>query len=279
MLKSYFFIPANNLKFLKKIKELPANYIVFDLEDAVLGKELNECFSNLSSIKIEPNYFVRLQFFDNETLLNEIEFNFLLNLGFKNFIIPKYSGVEQARVIGTFLQKYKCGQGISFVLLVEDPLSLLLLLESLKCKPINITGLGLGSHDYCNSMGMKHSSHNLYFARQLILNYAKAFDLDAIDTVSVDIEADLEFCNESLDAFNMGFTSKFLIHPRQLKNMNEIKYYTNEEVEEAEKVYDKIIAIKTQKKAIVRIDGKVYEKPHVNRIINIIKWKNTYGSK
>lgn len=277
MLRSYFFIPANNQKFLKKSEELPSNYIVFDLEDAVLGNELDVCLNNLKLIKPEQNHFVRFRFFENGIILNENEFGILLNLGFRNFVIPKFSGVEQAKAINAFLRNRQFNIEVSFILLLEHPHALLSLLESLKSSLIKIVALGLGSHDYCNVMEMKHNSHNLYFARQLVLNYAKAFNLDAIDTVSVNIEDDVEFHDESLEAFNMGFSGKFLIHPRQLKVLNEIIYYSNAEVEEAENVYDKIMSIKHQKTAIVRIDGKVYEKPHINRIINIINWRNNYG--
>jgi citrate lyase beta subunit len=158
-------------------------------------------------------------------------------------------------------------------------MSLLNLFESLNNNLINVTAIGLCTHDYCNAMGMKHTTNNLYFARQTVLNHAKAFHIDAIDTVSVNIEADEEFYEESLYSFNMGFTGKFLIHPRQLKIVNEIEYYSKAEVEEAEKVYDKIMEIKDNKTAVVRIDGKVFEKPHINRIVNIINWKKYHGSK
>ena len=279
MLKSFFFVPANKLKFIEKSKDLPANYIVFDLEDAVLSNELDICFKNLALFKPQPNHLVRFRFFENEIELNEIEFQSLLDLGFRHFIIPKFSGIVQAKSVQLFLQGLKFGQEVSFILLLEHPVGLLSLYQTLTARLIKVTGLGLGSHDYCNAMGMEHTSGNLYFAKQMVLNHAKAFNIEAIDTVSVNLEDDPGFTEESLDAFRMGFTGKFIIHPRQLKLLNGLQYYTEEEVKEAEKVYEKIMRIKEQKTALVRIDGKVFEKPHINRIINIINWKNSHGSK
>lgn len=43
-------------------------------------------------------------------------------------------------------------------------------------------------------------------------------------------------------------------------------------------VYDKVIDILDKKTAVVRVNGKVFEKPHVKRIVNIMKWKNKYGT-
>ena len=278
MLKSFFFVPTNNLKFINKSKGLLADYIIYDIEDAVLEDELVVCFQNLLSVKLERNQFVRFRFFDENTSLNENEFEKLLKIGFRKFIIPKFIGLTQAEAIKVFLKKHELYQDVSFILLLENPLGLLSLYETLKNNLITVTALGLGSHDYCNVMGMKHTNSNLYYARQFVLNHAKAFDLDAIDSVSLNIEADVEFYDESLDAFQMGFDGKFLIHPRQLKLLPEIKYYTEAEVEEAEKVYDRIMEIKNQRTAIVRIDGKIYEKPHINRIININNWRKNYGN-
>ncbi|HLP04511.1 MAG TPA: aldolase/citrate lyase family protein [Paludibacter sp.] len=279
MLKSFFFVPANNLKFIEKSKVLLADYIVFDLEDAILGNELEACFQNLSSMELVSNHIVRFRFFDENENLNQTDFEKLLKIGFRQFIIPKFGGVAQAKTIKTFLEKQRSKIEVSFILLLENPTGLLSIYETLNMGLISITALGLGSHDYCNAMGMKHTNSNLYFARQMVLNHAKAFNLLALDTVSVNIGYDDEFKEDSLIAFNMGFDGKFVIHPQQLKLLSEIEYYTEKEVEEAEKVYEKILEIKALKTAVVRIDGKVFEKPHINRIIKIINWKKNYGSK
>jgi citrate lyase beta subunit len=128
-------------------------------------------------------------------------------------------------------------------------------------------------------MRMKHTNGNLYFAKQMVLNCAKAFNLIALDTVSVNIYNDEEFKEDSLAAFNMGFDGKFIIHPQQLKLLKGLKYYTEKEVEEAEQAYEKILEIQNCKSSVVKIDGKVYEKPHIARILNIINWKQNYGNK
>jgi uncharacterized protein YprB with RNaseH-like and TPR domain len=43
-------------------------------------------------------------------------------------------------------------------------------------------------------------------------------------------------------------------------------------------VDDKVIDILDKKTAVVRVNGKVFEKPHIKRIVNIMKWKNKYGT-
>ena len=279
MLQSFMFVPANSLRFIKKSKELLADYIVYDLEDAVLKDELEECFENISSVQLGDNQLVRFSVFDENSNLNESDFEKLLKIGFRRFVVPKFSGVSQAEALKGFLEKYRSYEKVSFVLLIEDPASLLSISEVLNRNLIEVAALALGSHDYCNAMGMKHTNSNLYFAKQMILNHAKAFGVEAIDTASVNVEADVEFKSDSLDGFNMGFDGKFVIHPRQVNLLKGLMYYTPEEVLEAELVYDKVIDILDKKTAVVRLNGKVFEKPHVKRIINIVNWKNKYGTK
>ncbi len=279
MLKSFMFVPANNLRFITKSNELLADYIVYDLEDAVLSDELDMCFNNLLSVQLESNQLVRFSVFDENSNLNERDFEQLLKLGFRKFVVPKFSGVYQAEALKGFLEKYNSYENVSFVLLIEGPGSLLSIYDVLSRNLINVNAIALGSHDYCNAMGMKHTDSNLYFAKQMILNHAKAFGIEAIDTVSVNIEDDVEFKSESLDGFNMGFDGKFVIHPRQVSLLKGVVYYTPEEVLEAELVYDKVTDIVDKKTAVVRINGKVFEKPHVKRIINIMNWKHKNEAK
>ncbi|MDR2010392.1 MAG: hypothetical protein LBQ22_07915 [Bacteroidales bacterium] len=278
MLKTFLFTPANNLKFIRKSEQLSADYLIFDLEDAVLNDEFGVSIENLKTVCLQDKHFARFGFFNDKNQLESEKFEILLNLGFRNFVIPKFIDIEQIKKIHAFLQDTYFIDKVSFILLIENPVGLLNLFDVLKSRLLNFIGLGLGSHDYCNAMNMEHSLANLYFARQMVLNNAKAFNIIALDIVSTDLEDDNSFREESLNGFRMGFDAKFLIHPKQLDLLKKIKYYTDEEIAEAEKVYERILDIQNQKASVISIDGRVYEKPHVKRIINIVNWRRTYGS-
>ncbi len=281
MLNTYFFIPANSKKFIEKREILPSNFIVFDFEDAILDSDYELCLSNIKEILIKDNYYARVRFYDSfsEKIITRV-FHDLLKLGFKNFLIPKFTQISNIQTISDYLSTINFNkETLKFVLLVEHPRGLFSLVDTIKSGILPITALGFGSHDYSNVMGMKHSLDNLSFARNYVLNVAKAYNLEAIDIVSTNLSDTDGFRHECINAFEMGFDSKFLIHPKQLEIINSIEYYTPEEVVEAEKVYNQILKIKNNEASVLNIDGKVYEKPHIQRIINIIKWRNSYGSK
>jgi len=282
MLKTYFFIPANVSKFIGKAATIPSDYIVFDLEDSVAFNEIDEALGNLKCIDIRKNYFVRPALFAKNKLdVDKDMLHSLIDIGFTNFIIPKFSDILQlAKLKEIFaLSSLYDYHTFKFVILVEHPAGLLFLKEAVQSKQLNISALALGNYDYCNAMGMKHNLENLYYARQTILNTARAYDLSAIDIVTLDYKDREAFCSEVLNGFSMGFDSKFLIHPMQLEQIHSIKYYSDEEVAEARELYPKILEMMHNKTSIVKLNGKIFEKPHINRIINIINWNNRYGSK
>ena len=132
-----------------------------------------------------------------------------------------------------------------------------------------MTGIGLGSHDYTDVIGMKHSLEYLSYARNHVLNMGKAHNLITIDIASMNIKDDQNFKDECLDAFNMGYDGKFILHPNQLNLLNEVEYYSSTEIDEAKKVYLDICKIADDSEAIIYIDGKVYEKAHIKRIKKI----------
>ncbi len=164
-----------------------------------------------------------------------------------------------------------------FILLVEHPAGLFEIIPVLKEGLINSVGVTLGSHDYFDALGMKHTLQKLYFGRQFVLNLAKAFDVDVTVIVSLETMDYSFFNNECLDRFQMEFDRKFLIHPGLLKSMNNLRYYSHEEVEEALTVQAQLDDIQTGRTPVIRMNGKAYEKPHVNRLEKIIKW-STYNA-
>ncbi len=278
MLESYLFIPSNQKRYIEKIPNLNANNYVFDMEDSVLKEDYEVCIHNLSNIEIKSNYFIRFRLFDENNSFNDTDFRLLVELGFKNFVFPKYREPYQLEIIRNFINNESINVQLKFLLLIEDPMGLLTVTDALKSNLLNIIGIGLGSHDFCNYMEMKHEINYLMHAKQILLLNAKAYGIAAIDTVNINFNDEQGFKNECLHSFHIGFTAKFLIHPNQVILLKQVEYYSKDEVNEAYNVYEKILDLKKGNVAIIKIDGKVYEKPHINRILKIVKWSKDYGN-
>lgn len=279
MLKTFFFIPANNKKFIKKAPSIVANYYIYDLEDSISKNEKSIAIENLRKIQITENTYVRPNLYNDDGTINSKLILELIEIGFKNFLIPKVSDLIQIQALNEIVKiSNKRFDKFNFILLIEHPAGIINLTEIIRSKLLNIKFVGLGNYDYSNAMGMKHTLDNLSYARNSILNIAKAHNIEAIDIVSLNLDAEEEFINEVLNGFSMGFDAKFIIHPKQIQVLNKIQFYSDEEIKEALLVYPYILDIKNEKISLKKINGRIYEKPHIKRIINIVNWSKRDGS-
>lgn len=166
------------------------------------------------------------------------------------------------------------------IVLVETPKCFVNLKEILIKYQNSINAVGFGSHDFCTLMGMKHNLNNLiHFKNELIL-LTKAFGVKYIDTVDLNLSDFTEFKKECLFAFENGADGKFIIHPKQLEQLNKVEYLTSNEIETIRNKYEFIKDLDEDTIDIFKIGEEILEKPHINRINQLYqKLKKYDGSK
>ncbi len=276
MFASHFFIPADKQRFIEKIKTLDCTNVIFDMEESVHSNNLQTCIENLSNIAIKENFSVRfpinyINIEKNDTLLKQ-----LYDIGFRSFTLPKIESNQHLENTLEFFKAHNMND-VRLNIYIETPLALVNL-ESMTSKHhAIIDNILLGSHDFCNAMGSKHTSENLLYLRQKNITIGKAFGVNVIDIVTPNI-CNLDLLKtECVDSFNMGFDGKALIHPLQLEAFNTALYFTIEEVKEANQVKNELDILGPDKFSIIKINGKIYEKPHIKRIFEIIEWNKKGG--
>lgn len=272
MIETYFFIPANKHRFIEKIPEISADNFVLDFEDA-LSNDFDLAFDNVEKLTNKDFFWVRPTLFDKGNNLDTKVLKKLISLGFKNFILPKVETVDEMEVISNF----SFSKENKFILLIESAKAYLNI-KSLLETQLNIVGISLGSHDFFNDLGMKYSLKNLKRFRENIHLFARAYKIESIDVASMLIEDVKEFKEEVLTGFQMGYRSKFILHPKQLEAMNEMLFFDDDEVAFAKKVLSGKPNL-TSEIGVLNIDGRILEKPHVKRILEIKKWIQKYESK
>jgi citrate lyase beta subunit len=144
-----------------------------------------------------------------------------------------------------------------------------------------IHAIGFGSHDFCSITGLKHTLEYLSHYKQELILFAKAYGIDFIDGVDLNLRDYANFIKECVFAFEAGAAGKFLIHPAQLRELNQIEFIREEERKQIQAVYDKIKDVTVEELDVYTVNGVVYEKPHIQRIKYLMNrlQKNEYGSK
>lgn len=269
-MESYFFIPAARKDFVENVQHLGADHFIFDFEDSIDTSKLDDALETVSNITIDPGFFVRFYWYDRDADRSYFYIDKLIGLGFRNFVIPKFHGKEELDRICEFLRSYPQFPEFKVILLIENPQSLMDIPAILAShRPF---GVALGSHDYCAEMNMLHTSGNISWARNYLLNSARSAAVQCIDYASMNLVDEAEMELQLRDAFNMGFEGKLLIHPWQLEMFRRTTYFTPDELEIALKLKEKIEEIGgIANFTIARIGGIVIEKPHLGRYFRILK--------
>lgn len=270
-MNSYFFIPGTRLHKIGVIQALKVTAIIIDLEDAVKGTERQSIIDTVIVDDTFKNYFFRVPLYDqNNQLLNLDIFDRLVNSGIKNFVLPKLYNKKDLLYI-TDKSKYK---HLKFLLLIESPRFFLEIEDVLLYnRPKQITGIGLGSHDFMAEIGGVHHLKNLDYIRTQLLYLARATDITAIDIASMELKNAENFRNEMIDGFEKGYDAKFFIHPWQMELKNDLILYNQEDLDWALEVKSvlKSVGDRDEFNPIV-IKGNIIEKPHILKMQKILDY-------
>lgn len=273
LIKSFFFIPSNNQRFIEKSTSLNGiDHRVFDLEDSINSENLNDALLNLSNVEATVNDWIRIPTYKFE----KQDFNYLIDLGFSKFIVPKLNNNDELELLIKLLNELL--SDFSLILLIEKPQFLLNLQSTLQDHKDYVYGIGFGSHDFCAESNIAHLPSFIDPIRLKISLIAKSFSIISIDIASMNSSNKSDYFTELRTGFNMGYDAKFLIHPTQLSYLSEFPYFSKEQFIEAVSVLNEYNKLDDGKVVLSR-NGKIYEKPHMNRFKLIKEWgKLFYGT-
>jgi len=265
VLDSYFFIPGDKPKFLKKTGELKADFFVIDLEESVSKNNKLLALDNIYKLDINQYTFVRIPFKDN--VYSEDQLSYLINKFRGRIVLPK---VLDNNDLKKLISIHNFTFSLNLIVLVENPTCFISLSNIIKENINHIHAIGFGSHDFCSAMGIKHSLKHLSYYRNKLILISKAFGVKYIDGVDMNIRDLSDFVEECIFAFNSGADGKFIIHPDQLKKMHDIEYLSKIEVEKMLEINKKTLPTNEKDIDVIEFEGKVYEKPHLERIKKLI---------
>ena len=255
MLRSLLFVPAKE-KMLNKIASFTADGYIIDLEDSISeeekGNALISVITFLEEHKEMSNLFVRLnknRFKEEAVALN----------GFRvGFMLPKFETPEEySSLDGVWTQH-------SVVALIETPMGVLKVQETARCEWVD--ALAFGAEDYTASVNMLNDDTMLRPVKSTMVMTAKAYGKKIFDTPSFKLNEETEFEQEVKNAVGLGFDGKMAISPKHIQFINDS--FNSNDLEYLRSV---ITRYEADGNAVVVIDGKVYEKMHINRFKKIIK--------
>src|SRR5208337_3436913 len=239
--RSVLFMPGSNARALDKARALPADGLIFDLEDAVAP--------------------------DAKTMARE-QIAAALKLG-------GYGGRElivRINGLGTpWGFDASAPASLSIWCTMETPLGILHA-EEIAASSRRIECLVMGTSDLTNDLHAAHTRERLPMLTSLglCLLAARAFALGILDGVYLDLADDDGFAHSCVQGKELGFDGKTLIHPKTIAKANEVFTPSPDEVAWSRKLIAAHADASRAGKGITVVDGKLIENLHVENAKRLV---------
>jgi citrate lyase subunit beta/citryl-CoA lyase len=268
--RSVLYMPGSNARALEKARELPADAVILDLEDAVApdakaqAREL--IVKSLQNGGFgEREVFVRINGLDTHWWVEDL--NAIIAAKPNAVLLPKVSEPGQLQDVAQRLVDLGAEPHIQIWAMMETPLAMLNVGEIAAAAvdtETRLSGFVMGTNDLA-----KETRARLVPGRAPMLPWlmtcvaaARAYGLSILDGVYNDLGNAEGFAEECRQARDLGFDGKTLIHPRQIEPCNEAFSPSPEEVAMARKMIAAFELPENANKGVVQIDGRMVERLH-----------------
>jgi citrate lyase subunit beta/citryl-CoA lyase len=247
---------------MEKAREIPADVLILDLEDAVTPDAKTSARQEVVEAVGRGGYGLREVVIRINGLGTHWHADDLTAVATSNahaILLPKVEGAGQVRTVAAALP-----EGMDLWCMIETPLAILHA-EEIAASSSKTKCLVMGTSDLAADLNALHTSHREPFGASLSLCLlaARAYGLAALDGVFLDLKDDAGFEAACLQGRQFGFDGKTLIHPRQVAAANQIFAPSNDEIAEANIIVTAFEQAQTEGKGVVVVNGQLVENLHV----------------
>ncbi len=267
--RSVLYMPGSNARALEKGREIDADALILDLEDAVApdAKESGRQ-QILAAVKAGGYGHRELAIRVNglETPWGEEDLRAAAVAGADAVLLPKVESAAMVEEAERRLRQAGAPESLAIWCMMETPLGILNAREIAGASP-RLGCLVMGTSDLVKDLNAAHTPDRLPVLASLsiVLLAARAFGLAALDGVHLDLADDEGFRAHCRQGKALGFDGKTLIHPKTVAPANEIFAPSAEEVAQAQRIIAAHAEATAAGKGVVLLDGKLIENLHVEQ--------------
>ena len=256
--RSALYLPASNARALEKARDLPADAIIFDLEDAVAPAEKAAARDALRDA-LGRDYgsrarIVRINGFDSEWGRDDAA---AFATGADAVLVPKVNGPADLDAVAAVVP------GTPLWAMLETAAGVLN--AAAIAGHSRLGGLVMGTNDLARELGCRDRADRMPLlpALGMCLLAARARGrviLDGVYNAFRDTDGLRAECAQGRD---MGFDGKTLIHPAQIDIANAVFAPTDDEIALSRRRIEAFDAALAEERGIAILDGRIVENLHV----------------
>ena len=263
--RSVLYIPGSKERALEKAQSLPADAIIFDLEDAVAIEEKPAARTLLAQTLTQADYgararIVRINGLDSAWGHDDLAaFAQAIAAGAKvdAILIPKVSSPADLDAVASLIPD------VPLWAMMETALGMLNA-AAIAAHP-RLQGMVMGTNDLAKELGSRFRADRLpmQVGLGLCLLAARAHGLIIVDGVYNAFKDDAGLRVECEQGRDMGFDGKTLIHPAQLEIANQAFAPSDAEIDLARRQIEAFDAAMAAGQGVAVVDGKIVENLHI----------------
>jgi citrate lyase subunit beta / citryl-CoA lyase len=269
--RSLLYMPGSNARAMEKARELPADGVILDLEDAVAPDAKAKARELITGALQQGGFgrrevIVRINGLDTPWWRDDLT---VAAAAPDAILVPKVSGPEPLREVAKHLVGVRAEARIGIWAMMETPLAMLNardIAAVARDTDSRLAGFVMGTNDLA-----KDTRARLLPGRAPMLPWlmtciaaARAYGIDIVDGVYNELGNSEGFAAECRQARDLGFDGKTLIHPQQIAPCNEAFSPTADEVAWARKIIAAFELPENANKGVIQIEGRMVERLHAD---------------
>lgn len=265
--RSVLYMPGANERALEKAKTLPADALIFDLEDAVSPDAKEAARERVCAAAASGDYGnreVAIRVNGLDTDWHDADLRAAAQAGPAAVVVPKVNSARDVMAIERALELNGAPEHTMIWAMLETPVAMLHA-EEIASASERLTVLVMGTNDLAKELHAEPAAGRapLVAGLSLSLLAARAAGKQILDGVYNDVQNLEGFEAEATQARQFGFDGKTLIHPGQIEPCNRVFAPSDEAITRARKVIEAFEKAKRDGDAVVTVDGRMVENLHV----------------
>lgn len=279
LMRSLMFVPAHNQKLLDSSVRRDADVLLLDIEDSVPLCDKQQARDNIKAFVKRDDLkgkfiFPRVNDRESGELLKDL---YQLTIeGVTGFMYPKATKGEDIYFLGKLLETIEYEKHIPIgtfkIIPLIETAGAIVNIKEICTACYRVCAVTFGCEDYVTDLRGKHDpdGNSIFFARNEIVNAARATGVIPIDTVHIKVH-DLEDLEKNLKvAKNLGFEGMLILNPKELPLCHQYFSPSEEEVAWAKEMVELADEAVREGKGVAVKEGKFIGPPMVKMARNIM---------
>jgi citrate lyase subunit beta/citryl-CoA lyase len=272
--RSVLYMPGSNRRALVKGRELPADALILDLEDAVAPDAKEAGREEIAGALAERESYgarelvVRVNGLD--TMWGHGDLVAMAKAGADAILLPKVESADMVRRAVAVLDNAGAPADLMVWCMMETPRGILQV-EAI-ADHHRVACLVMGTSDLTKDLMARHTAMRLPMLPSLglCLLAARAAGIAIIDGVYLDLDDQAGLVTACEQGRDLGFDGKTLIHPKQIAAANDTFGPTDDAIQSAKRIIEAYAEALRAGKGVTVLDGKLVENLHVAEAERIV---------